>query len=329
MAILVLGGAGYIGSHTVYELIAAGREVIVADNLHTGFREAVHPAARFYELDIRDRGALNTLLEQESIEGVLHFAACSQVAESMTDPLKYYGNNLGGTIVLLDAMAAHGVDKIVFSSTAAVYGEPQALPIREDAPTAPTNCYGETKLAMERLMDWTGRASGLRYAALRYFNACGAHPSGAIGEAHDPETHLIPLILQTAAGQRENISVFGADYPTRDGTCIRDYVHVTDLAKAHILALDYLTAGGNSDVFNLGSGTGFTVREVIEAARRVTGRPIPAMLLPRRPGDPAGLVASSEKAKRVLNWTPQHTDLDTILATAWNWHRSHPRGYHT
>lgn len=329
MAVLVLGGAGYIGAHTVYELIAAGREVIVADNLHTGFREAVPPAARFYELDIRDRGALDALLEKESIDGVIHFAACSQVAESMTDPLKYYDNNLVGAIVLLEAMAAHGVDKIVFSSTAAVYGEPQALPIREDAPTAPTNCYGETKLAMERLMDWADRSGGLRYAALRYFNACGAHPSGAIGEAHDPETHLIPLVLQAAAGQRESVSVFGGDYPTRDGTCVRDYIHVSDLAAAHILALDYLAAGGKSSVFNLGNGVGFTVREVIDAARRVTGCPIPAEQLPRRPGDPARLVASSEKARHILGWTPRYTDLDAILATAWNWHRSHPRGYRT
>lgn len=327
MAILVLGGAGYIGSHTVYELIAAGREVVVADDLRTGFRAAVHPAARFYELDIRDRAALDTLFERESIEGVIHFAASSQVAESMSDPLKYYNNNLGGTITLLESMTAHGVDVIVFSSTAAVYGEPQAIPIREDAPAAPTNCYGETKLAMEKLMAWTGRATGLRYASLRYFNACGAHPSGLIGEAHDPETHLIPLVLQTAAGQREAISIFGDDYPTRDGTCVRDYIHVTDLAQAHILALNYLLSGGKSDVFNLGSGTGFTVREVIETARQVTGRPIPTALLPRRSGDPAQLVASAEKAKTVLGWAPRCTALELILASAWNWHSRHPHGF--
>lgn len=327
MAILVLGGAGYIGSHTVYDLIAAGREVVVADDLRTGFRAAVHPAARFYELDIHDRAALDALFERESIEGVIHFAASSQVAESMTDPLKYYNNNLSGTITLLEAMAAHGVNVIVFSSTAAVYGEPQDIPIREDAPTVPTNCYGETKLAMEKLMAWTGRATGLRYAALRYFNACGAHPSGLIGEAHDPETHLIPLVLQTAAGQRAHVSVFGDDSPTRDGTCVRDYIHVTDLAQAHILALDYLLAGGKSDVFNLGSGTGFTVREVIETARQVTGRPIPTALLPRRSGDPAQLVASAEKAKTVLGWTPRCTALEPILASAWNWHSRHPHGF--
>lgn len=327
MAVLVLGGAGYIGSHTVYELIAAGRDVVVADNLQTGFREAVHPAARFYPLDIRDRAALDNLFENESIEGVIHFAACSQVAESMTDPLKYYNNNVGGTIALLEAMIAHDIRNIVFSSTAAVYGEPQEIPIREDAPTTPANCYGETKLAMEKLMSWTTQAHPLRYAALRYFNACGAHPSGVIGEAHDPESHLIPLVLQTAAGVREHVSVFGDDYPTRDGTCVRDYIHVSDLAAAHILALDYLAQGGESDVFNLGNGIGFTVREVIDAARRITGQPIPAAQLPRRPGDPAQLVASAEKAKRILGWQPQYDDLDTILTTAWNWHSRHPRGY--
>ena len=329
MAVLVLGGAGYIGSHTVYELIAAGRDVVVADNLQTGFREAVHSAARFYPLDIRDRAALDDLFETESIEGVIHFAACSQVAESMTDPLKYYNNNVGGTIALLEAMIAHDIRNIVFSSTAAVYGEPQEIPIREDAPTTPANCYGETKLAMEKLMRWTAQAHPLRYAALRYFNACGAHPTGVIGEAHDPESHLIPLVLQTAAGVREKISVFGDDYPTRDGTCVRDYIHVSDLAAAHILALDYLAQGGKSDVFNLGNGIGFTVREVIDAARRITGQPIPAEQLPRRPGDPAQLVASSEKAKRILGWQPQYDDLDTILTTAWRWHSRHPRGYRT
>lgn len=327
MAVLVLGGAGYIGSHTVYELIAAGRDVVVADNLQTGFREAVHPAARFYQLDIRDRAALDNLFETESIEGVIHFAACSQVGESMTHPLKYYNNNVGGAITLLEAMTAHDIHNIVFSSTAAVYGEPKEIPIREDAPTVPANCYGETKLAMEKLMDWTARTGRLRYIALRYFNACGAHPSGVIGEAHDPESHLIPLVLQTAAGVREKISVFGDDYPTRDGTCVRDYIHVSDLAAAHILALDDLAQGGKSDVFNLGNGVGFTVREVIDAARRITGQPIPAEQLPRRPGDPAQLVASAEKAKRILGWQPRYDDLDTILTTAWHWHRRHPRGF--
>lgn len=327
MAILVLGGAGYIGSHTVYELIDAGRDVVVADNLLTGFRAAVHPKARFYQLDIRDRSALDELFTKEKIEGVIHFAASSQVGESMSDPLKYYDNNLHGTMVLLQAMVAHGVDKIVFSSTAATYGEPERVPILETDRTDPTNCYGETKLAMEHMMRWVSRAHGLKYVALRYFNACGAHPSGAIGEAHNPETHLIPLILQVPNGQREKISIFGDDYPTKDGTCIRDYIHVSDLAQAHILALDHLLQGGESDVFNLGNGVGFSVREVIECARKVTGHPIPAEMAPRRSGDPAQLIASSDKAMEVLGWKPEQNDLETIIASAWNWHKSHPNGF--
>ena len=327
MSVLVLGGAGYIGSHTVYELIAAGRDVVVADNLVTGFRAAVHPKAKFYQADIRDRKAMDALFEREQIEGVIHFAASSQVGESMTNPLKYYDNNLCGTACLLQSMVAHGVDKIVFSSTAATYGEPERIPILEGDRTQPTNCYGETKLAMEKMFSWTGRAHGLRYVALRYFNACGAHPNGLIGEAHQPETHLIPLILQVPNGQREKISVFGDDYDTPDGTCIRDYIHVTDLAQAHILALDYLMDGGKSDVFNLGNGVGFSVKEVIEVARRVTGHPIPLEIGPRRAGDPARLVASSEKAKTVLGWKPRYDSLETIVSTAWAWHKSHPHGY--
>lgn len=327
MAILVLGGAGYIGSHTVYELIDAGRDVVVVDNLQTGFRAAVHPNARFYEVDIRDRAALSQVFEQETIEGVIHFAACSQVGESMTAPLKYYDNNLYGTMVLLDVMTAHGVDKIVFSSTAATYGEPERVPILETDRTEPTNCYGETKLSMEKMMKWVSQAHGLRFIALRYFNACGAHPSGTIGEAHNPETHLVPLILQVPNGQRAQISIFGEDYATPDGTCIRDYIHVSDLAQAHILALDSLLAGGENNVFNLGNGVGFSVREVIETARRVTGHPIPAVVSPRRAGDPAQLIASSEKAKTVLGWKPQYDSLETILATAWAWHKNHPNGF--
>ncbi len=327
MAILVLGGAGYIGSHTVYELIDAGREVVVADNLQTGFRAAVHPKAKFYQLDIRDRGALDTLFQAEDIEGVIHFAASSQVGESMSDPLKYYDNNLYGTMVLLQSMVAHGVGRIVFSSTAATYGEPERVPILEGDKTVPTNCYGQTKLSMEQMMSWVSRAHGLKYVALRYFNACGAHVSGEIGEAHNPETHLIPIILQVPLGQRAAVSVFGTDYPTKDGTCIRDYIHVTDLAQAHILALDYLMAGGENNVFNLGNGVGFTVNEVIEVARAVTGHPIPANMAPRRAGDPAQLIASSEKAVRVLGWQPRYNDLSTIVATAWAWHKSHPNGY--
>ena len=327
MAVLVLGGAGYIGSHTVYELIEAGRDVVVADNLLTGFRAAVHPKARFYELDIRNRAALDQLFQREHIEGVIHFAASSQVGESMEQPLKYYDNNLWGTTCLLESMVAHGVDRIVFSSTAAVYGEPERIPILEADKTEPTNCYGETKLAMEKLMGWTSRAHGLRYVALRYFNACGAHPSGAIGEAHNPETHLIPLILQVPNGQRPQVSIFGEDYPTQDGTCVRDNIHVRDLAQAHVLALNYLLAGGENNVFNLGNGVGFSVKEVLETARQVTGHPIPAQAAPRRAGDPAQLVASAERAKSILGWQPKYHRLETIVSTAWDWHKKHPNGY--
>ncbi len=327
MAILVLGGAGYIGSHTVYELIDAGREVVVADNLITGFKAAVHPKAKFYQIDLRNRVELDELFENEEIDGVIHFAAFSQVGESMSKPLKYYENNLWGTTVLLQSMVAHGIDKIVFSSTAATYGEPERIPILENDRTQPTNCYGETKLAMEKMMRWTGGAHPLHYVALRYFNACGAHMSGSIGEAHNPETHLIPLILQVPLGVREKVSIFGDDYPTKDGTCVRDYIHVTDLAQAHILALDYLMKGGESNVFNLGNGVGFTVKEVIDVARSVTGHPIPAEISPRRAGDPAQLVASSEKAKSVLGWKPQYDSLETIVDSAWKWHKAHPNGF--
>ena len=327
MKVLVLGGAGYIGSHTVSELIDAGEEVVIADNLETGHIEAVHKDATFYQGDIRDRAFVDSVFEKEKIDGVIHFAANSLVGESMTDPLKYYDNNLNGTKVLLQSMVAHGVDKIVFSSTEATYGEPESIPILETDRTEPTNPYGETKLSMEKMMKWTGVAHGLRYVALRYFNACGAHVGGHIGEAHSPESHLIPLILQVPNGQREAINIFGDDYDTKDGTCVRDYIHVTDLAQAHILAMKYLMDGKESDVFNLGNGVGFTVKEVIEAARRVTGHPIPAVVAPRRGGDPAKLIASSAKAKEVLGWKPEHADLEEIIETAWNWHKNHPNGF--
>lgn len=327
MAILVLGGAGYIGSHTVFELIDAGREVVIADNLETGHIEAVHPKAKFYQGDIRDRAFVDSVFDSEQIDGVIHFAANSLVGESMTNPLKYYDNNLCGTKVLLESMVAHGIDKIVFSSTAATYGEPERVPILETDRTEPTNCYGETKLSMEKMFKWTGLAHGLRFVSLRYFNACGAHVSGQIGEAHNPESHLIPLILQVPNNQREFISIFGDDYDTKDGTCIRDYIHVTDLAQAHILAMDYLMNGGESNIFNLGNGVGFTVKEVIDTAREVTGHPIPAKTTPRRAGDPAQLIASSEKARTVLGWHPEHADLRKIIETAWNWHKNHPNGF--
>lgn len=327
MAVLVLGGAGYIGSHTVYELIDYGEEVVVADNLETGHIEAVHPKAKFYQGDIRNRAFVDRVFEENKIDTVIHFAANSLVGESMTNPLKYYDNNLCGTKVLLESMVAHHVDKIVFSSTAATYGEPENIPILETDRTHPTNCYGETKLSMEKMFKWTGRAHGLRYVSLRYFNACGAHESGQIGEAHAPETHLIPLILQVPNGKRESITIFGDDYPTEDGTCIRDYIHVTDLAMAHILAMRYLRGGNPSNIFNLGNGVGFSVKEVIETARLVTGHPIPAVIEGRRAGDPARLIASSEKAREVLNWNPQHDDLGKIIASAWKWHQSHPNGF--
>lgn len=328
MKVLVLGGAGYIGSHTVYALIEAGEQVIIIDNLLTGYEEAVHPDATFYKGDIRDREFLDSVFEKEKdIDAVIHFAASSLVGESMTNPLKYYDNNMYGTMVLLQALVAHGIDKVVFSSTAATYGEPENLPILESDRTFPTNTYGETKLSMEKMFKWVSQAHGLRYVSLRYFNACGAHVSGEIGEAHNPESHLIPLILQVPNKKRDHISIYGDDYNTKDGTCVRDYIHVTDLAQAHILAVKYLMEGNQSDVFNLGNGIGFTVKEVIETARKVTGDPIKAEVEGRRAGDPAFLIASSEKAKTVLGWNPQFADLETIISSAWKWHKAHPNGY--
>lgn len=329
MTILVLGGAGYIGSHTVYELIDKGEDVVIIDNLETGHIEAVHQKARFYQGDIRDRKFLDQVFDHEQIDAVIHFAANSLVGESMTNPLKYYDNNLCGTKVLLEAMVAHGIDKIVFSSTAATYGEPEQVPILETDKTEPTNTYGETKLSMEKMFKWTGLAHGIKYVSLRYFNACGAHTSGEIGEAHNPETHLIPLILQVPNGKREAVHIFGNDYDTKDGTCVRDYIHVTDLARAHILAVKYLMEGNESNIFNLGNGIGFTVNEVIETARKVTGDKINAILSPRRAGDPAVLIASSEKARTILGWKPEHADLEEIISTAWKWHKNHKEGYQT
>ena len=328
MKVLVLGGAGYIGSHTVYELIDNLAEVVIIDNLETGFVEAVHPSAKFYKGDLRNRAFLDEVLDKEKgIDAVIHFAANSQVGESMINPLKYYDNNLCGTKTLLDTLVAHGINKIVFSSTAATYGEPERVPIQETDKTEPTNTYGETKLSMEKMFKWVGKAHGLRFVSLRYFNACGAHVSGKIGESHNPETHLIPLILQVPNGKREHISVFGTDYPTKDGTCVRDYIHVTDLAQAHILAVKYLMAGNESDVFNLGNGVGFTVKEVIETAEKVTGQSIKVVEEGRRAGDPATLIASSQKARSVLGWKPEHDSLEEIIETAWNWHKAHPNGY--
>ena len=328
MKILVLGGAGYIGSHTVYELIDAGEEVVIIDNLETGHIEAVHPQAKFYKGDLRDKDFVDSVLDQEKdIDAVIHFAANSLVGESMVDPLKYYDNNLCGTKTMVQSLVEHGIDKIVFSSTAATYGEPEKVPIVETDRTEPTNTYGETKLSMEKMFKWISKAHNLRYVSLRYFNACGAHPNGKIGEAHNPETHLIPLVLQVPNGKREYISVFGNDYDTKDGTCVRDYIHVNDLAQAHILAMEYLSKGGESNIFNLGNGVGFTVKEVIETARKVTNHTIPIREEERRAGDPSVLIASSEKARKVLGWKPQYADLETIISTAWKWHVNHPDGY--
>ncbi|EHG20408.1 UDP-glucose 4-epimerase [Selenomonas infelix ATCC 43532] len=327
MAILVCGGAGYIGSHAVHVLVEKGEQVVIVDNLQTGHRGALNPAAKFYEGDIRDASVLDKIFTENKIEAVIHFAANSLVGESMEKPLLYFNNNVYGMQVLLEAMVRHGVDKIVFSSTAATYGEPKRVPIHEDDETCPTNTYGETKLTMEKMMKWVSRANGVRYVSLRYFNAAGALPDGSIGEDHKTETHLIPLILQVPTGRRDHITVFGDDYPTPDGTCLRDYIHVVDLADAHVLALEYLRKGGASDIFNLGNGQGFSVKEMIAAAEKATGRSIKVEIGARRAGDPAQLIASSEKARTVLGWKPQFTDVEQVIGTAWKWHESHPHGY--
>lgn len=327
MSILVLGGAGYIGSHAVDQLISKGYKVVVVDSLFTGHRAAVHEAATFYEGDIRDKEFLSGVFEKETIEGVMHFAAFSLVGESVEKPLKYFNNNVYGMQVLLEVMQEHDVKHIVFSSTAATYGEPEVVPISEEMPTNPKNPYGESKLIMEKMMKWCDEAYGMKYVALRYFNVAGAKVDASIGEDHDPETHLVPIILQVALGQRAALKIFGDDYATPDGTCIRDYVQVEDLIAAHILALEYLKAGNESNVFNLGSNNGYSVKEMLEAARVVTGKEIPAEIAPRRAGDPAKLVAASEKAKTILGWQPAYTDVKEIIRTAWNWHVSHPKGY--
>lgn len=327
MSVLVLGGAGYIGSHAVYQLIDQKSEVVIIDNLQTGNRAAIHPDAIFYEGDIRDIQFMREVFEKESIEAVVHFAANSLVGESMEKPLEYFDNNVYGTQVLLQVMTEFDVNKIVFSSTAATYGEPNIIPITEDMIPNPTNTYGETKLTMEKMMKWCEQAHGTRYVALRYFNVAGARESGEIGEDHLPETHLIPIILEAALEQRPHITVFGEDYDTPDGTCIRDYVHVEDLINAHLLALKYLNDGGKSDVFNLGSSQGFSVKDMIETARRVTGKEIPTKSGERRAGDPAVLIASSEKAATVLGWQPTRTSIEKIIQDAWNWHSSKPYGF--
>ncbi|WP_085524644.1 UDP-glucose 4-epimerase GalE [Tuberibacillus sp. Marseille-P3662] len=327
MAVLVCGGAGYIGSHAAAHVLERGQEVVVIDNLQKGHAHSIFNEATFYNGDLRDESFLDRVFTDNNIEAVMHFAADSLVGESVEDPLKYYDNNVGGAICLLKAMHRHGVKSIVFSSTAAVYGEPDQVPIQETDRTEPTNPYGETKLAIENMLKWADIAYGIKYVVLRYFNVAGAHLKGGLGEDHEPETHLIPIVLQVALGKRNQVAIFGDDYPTPDGTCIRDYIHVTDLVAAHILAIDHLRESQQSGVYNLGSGTGFSVKEVIEAARRVTGHEIPAYVSPRRSGDPAKLVAASDKAKCVLGWKPQYTDMETMIGTAWQWFKQHPHGY--
>jgi UDP-glucose 4-epimerase len=318
--ILVVGGAGYIGSHMVKELLAAGHAVIVLDNFSTGHRTLL-PGGRLIEGDLDDPKLLETLFSRHQIDAVMHFAAFSLVGESVVDPLKYYRNNLAGTMALLGAMIQFNVKKFIFSSTAAVYGEPVQLPITETHPSRPTNPYGATKIAVERMLADCDQAYGLKSVCLRYFNAAGADESATIGECHQPESHLIPLVLKVATGERKEIKIFGTDYDTPDGTCIRDYVHVTDLAQAHLLALNHLLDGGQSAIYNLGNSKGASVREVICLAEKITGQKIPTVETVRRAGDPAVLVASSSKIKTELGWHPCYEPLETIIQTAWNWHR--------
>lgn len=327
MAVLVCGGAGYIGSHTVVELLEKGEEVIVVDNLQKGHIDAMWKGTKFYQGDLRNEKFLDAVFSENEIDSVIDFAADSLVGESMKKPLKYFDNNVYGTISLLKAMNKYGVKNIVFSSTAATYGEPKNIPIVESDPTIPTNPYGESKLAVEKILTWSNVAYGINYVVLRYFNVAGAHKSGKIGEDHSPETHLIPIILQVALGKREKIMIFGTDYKTHDGTCVRDYIHVSDLAEAHILSVENLRKTGESKTYNLGNGEGFTVKEVIEMARKVTGHSIPAEIAPRRVGDPAKLIASSKKAMDELGWKPKMNSLEQIIQTAWKWHQNNPNGY--
>jgi len=318
--ILVVGGAGYIGSHMVKDLLDAGCHVITLDDLSTGHRELL-PGGEFVEGGLGDAVLLDKLFSTHKISAVMHFAAFSLVGESVEKPLKYYRNNMAATAELLDSMIRHSVKRFIFSSTAAVYGEPVDIPITESHPCTPTNPYGESKIAVERMLKDCDSAYGLKYISLRYFNAAGADRSGEIGERHRNETHLIPLVLEVAAGRRENIKIFGTNYPTPDGTCIRDYIHVSDLSGAHLLALNSLLSGGDSAVYNLGNNRGYSVREVIELSRKVTGKPIPAIEADKRPGDPAILIASSDKIKKNLGWKPEYEDLETIIKTAWKWHQ--------
>ncbi len=325
MKVLVIGGAGYVGSHTVRKLVRSGHEVFVYDNLSRGHRQAV-PEGTFIEGELSDRQGLQRVFAAHGIEAVMHFAAFALVGESVAQPAMYYQNNVSAPLELLEAMRAAGVWRIVFSSTTATYGQPEKIPIAENTPQFPINPYGFTKLVFEHALTDYAKAYGFGCAALRYFNAAGASPDGDIGEDHDPESHLIPLVLQTALGQRSHIGIFGEDYPTPDGTCIRDYVHVDDLADAHLRALALLEPGANLQL-NLGTGRGQSVLQIIQACRQISGHAIPTSVQQRRPGDPAELVADSSLAQKVLGWRPNYTEIETIVETAWKWHRAHPRGY--
>lgn len=328
MSVLVLGGAGYIGSHTVDRLVEAGKDVVVVDSLVTGHLAAVRKEAKFYQGNLADKDFMRKVFtENPDIDAVIHFAAFSLVAESMKDPLKYFDNNTAGMVKLLEVMNEFDIKYIVFSSTAATYGIPEKMPIYEDDPQLPINPYGESKLMMEKIMRWADEAYGIKFIALRYFNVAGAKPDGSIGEDHHPETHLLPIVLQVAMGEREKLQIFGDDYNTPDGTNVRDYVHPFDLADAHILAVDYLRNGNESSAFNLGSSTGFSNLEIVKAAREVTGKEIPAEIAARRGGDPDTLIAASEKARKVLGWKPEFDDIHKIIETAWKWHTTHPQGY--
>lgn len=331
MKVLVCGGAGYIGSHVVRELLRSPvkHSVVVLDKLVAthGFKGHVDPAVTLEVGDVRDEAFLERVFTDHKPDAVVHMCAWLVVPESVRDPLAYYDNNVVGTLRVLQAIKNHGCKHIVFSSTAALFGTPEVSPIAPEARKAPESPYGETKLAAEWMINACETAYGITGVHLRYFNACGAHVEGDIGETHDPETHLIPLVLQVALGQRENIKIFGTDYPTPDGTCVRDYVHVTDLSMAHVQALEYLEKGGKTDCFNLGLTDGFSVKEVIDACRKVTGHPIPAVVAPRREGDPPALVASGDKAKEILGWRPQFDTIEKIIATAWKFHQAHPKGY--
>ncbi|MFH1679103.1 MAG: UDP-glucose 4-epimerase GalE [Candidatus Eisenbacteria bacterium] len=326
MRVLVTGGAGYIGSQTVKELLREGFEPVVVDDLSKGHQGAVQ-GVEIHRFSLEDREALGELLRDRPVGAVIHFAAFCYVAESMEDPIRYWRNNVIGSIRLLDAAVEAGIRGFVFSSSCATYGEPTAIPLREDHPQHPVNVYGDTKLAVEKLLRSLDASHGLRSIALRYFNAAGADPDGDLGEDHEPETHLIPLVLQVPLGRRKQALIYGDDYDTPDGTCIRDYIHTVDLARAHILSLRHLAEGGASDAFNVGIGRGYSVREVVECARRVTGHTIPEIVERRRPGDPARLVAASQKIREVLGWEPRHPDLEDMVRTAWEWHRNHPDGY--